>query len=275
MAEAAADAGPGGAAAISLREIRMVFDTRAGEPLVAVERVSMDIDAGQFVSIVGQSGCGKSTILNMLCGLTWPSAGSVRVEGVPMERPRPEAVGYMQQDPVLLPWRTVLENILLPMEVRGLTDRRDEFETGAHDLLRTVGLDRFAKSYPGELSGGMQQRVALVRTLVYRPRILLMDEPFGALDELTRESMNHELLLLWEATRPTVVFVTHSISEAVFLSDRVVVMTPRPGRLSGDFAIDLPRPRTRDVTYSAEFVEFERVVRQALPDDADRDTEPE
>lgn len=253
--------------AVSIRQLHMEFTTRAGASLVAIEDLSFEVAAGEFVSLVGQSGCGKSTVLNILCGLAEPSSGSVQVEGRAMVRPRPDAVGYIQQDPVLLPWRTVLRNILLPMEVRGLEEHKDAFVSRAHELLRIVGLDQFADSYPNELSGGMQQRVALVRTLVYRPRILLMDEPFAALDEFTREAMNRELLLLWAESKPTVLFVTHSISEAVFLSDRVLVMTPRPAHLGGEFPIDLPRPRQRSVLYSSEFVERERAIREVLPDE--------
>lgn len=252
---------------ISARGVSKTFRTRKGTSVAAMDDVSLDIPAGSFVSIVGQSGCGKSTFLNLICGLLRPSDGVIYVDGNELTAPRPATIGYIQQDPVLLPWRNVKENALLPMEVRGLKAKRVEVEERVSQLLQTVGLAGFADSYPGELSGGMQQRVALVRTLAYEPRILLMDEPFGALDEFTREAMNRELLTLWEKNRPTVLFVTHSISEAVYLSDRVVVMTPRPGRLAGDFPIELARPRDPDVVFSNEFVEYTKVIRGALPDE--------
>ena len=253
-----------GPLAVSIRSLTKTFRARSGASLTALQNVSLDIRQGDFVSIVGLSGCGKSTLLNMTCGLVRPSSGVIFVEGSEMVTPRPATIGYIQQDPVLLPWRTVWKNILLPMEVRRLKAERTELETRARELLAAVDLERFADSYPRELSGGMQQRVALVRTLAYAPHIILMDEPFGALDEFTREAMNVELLALWKSALPTVMFVTHSIPEAVFLSDRVIVMSARPGQIAADVRIDLPRPRQPGLAGSSEFNDHVQRVRKFL-----------
>jgi len=230
-------------------------------PLEALLGVSLEVYPQEFVSIVGRSGCGKSTLINIVGGLLPASAGEVIVQGRPVTEPQ-EAIGMVFQSPVLLPWRTVLENVLLPVEILGL--RREPALKMARDLLALTGLQRFERAYPRALSGGMQQRVAICRALVFDPPILIMDEPFGALDAMTREEMGAELLRIWQERRKTVLFVTHSISEAVFLSDRVVVMTPSPGRVCEVLPIDLPRPRDLHVRAQPRFGEYELRVRQRI-----------
>jgi NitT/TauT family transport system ATP-binding protein len=213
------------------------------------------------VSIVGPSGCGKTTLLRAVAGLLAPSAGTVEVMGdSPRAAQRAHAIGLVAQEPGLLPWRSVEANVRLPLEVTGAS-------ADVPALLERVGIASFAAYRPGALSGGMRQRVALARALVHRPRLLLMDEPFGALDELSREAMRFELLRLWDAERVTVLFVTHAVREAVLLSDRVIVMSPRPGRIVEDVRIDLPRPRTPEVEDSPAFLEFTARVRAALRSD--------
>jgi len=235
---------------IEAEHLTKVYGTATG-PLVALTDVNFTINEGEFISLVGPSGCGKSTLLSILGGLEERSEGAVSLDGETLDRPRAD-IGMMFQTSVLFPWRTARENVRLPGIVLGL-DAKEQSEK-CDDLLELVGLHGFGDRYPGELSGGMRQRVALARLLAHGPRVLLMDEPFGALDEFTREAMNLELLRIWEKTRKTVIFVTHNIGESVFLSDRVFVMTPRPGRLAGVLTVDLPRPRTtaamRDPLYS-------------------------
>ncbi|MBL3698862.1 ABC transporter ATP-binding protein [Leucobacter luti] len=228
----------------------------------ALSETSVDFREGEFVSLIGPSGCGKSTLLKLIAGLDTPTSGEVRVGGNPVRSPlRTASVAF--QKPTLLSWRTVLDNILLPVEIRdGRPSRADR--AYAHELIEMMGLQDFASHYPKELSGGMEQRAAIARSLVTRPELLLMDEPFGALDEFTREDLNEELLKLWEAEPKTVVFVTHSISEAVFLSDRIMVMSARPGRISDVIEVDLPRPRTPEIRTSAEFNELVRLGRISL-----------
>lgn len=248
---------------ISARSLYKVFPTSSG-PVLALDDVSFDIRSGEFISLVGPSGCGKSTLLNILGGLLHHSRGELTFDGREHSEPRKE-IGMMFQTPLLLPWRTVMKNIMLPIEVLGLS--RAEAKARALDLLTMVGLSEFASRYPAELSGGMKQRAALCRLLVSNPDVLLMDEPFGALDEFTRESMNAELLRVWAETKKTAIFVTHNISEAVFLSDRVFVMTPRPGRLAGIVEIDLPRPRTEAMWSSTELVDYTAQIRDILGGD--------
>jgi len=237
---------------ISADGVEKVYGGRTGAR-VALQPTSLQIDEGEFVSILGPSGCGKTTFLKIVAGLIPASAGQVSIAGVPVTEP-PDEVGVVFQAPTLLRWRTVLDNVLVPAEARGLSRRR--YEPVAHDLVRLVGLDGFADHYPRELSGGMQQRVALSRALLLDPRLLLMDEPFGALDAMTREEMNLELQRIWVERAKTVLFITHSIDEAVFLSDRVVVMTARPGRILDTLVIDLPRPRTIHARRHPHFVEY-------------------
>jgi NitT/TauT family transport system ATP-binding protein len=226
------------------------YRTRRGGDVTALSDVTLDIAADEFVTLVGPSGCGKTTLLKMLAGLVPVSTGSIALQGHAIRGPS-RHVGLVFQAPVLMPWRSVLDNVLLPVEILRLD--RARYLARARDLLRLVGLDGFEHQFQRELSGGMQQRVAICRALIADPRVLLMDEPFGALDALTREVLSFELLRIWETDRKTVVFVTHSISEAVLLADRVVVMTPRPGRVADVLRVDLPRPRTSDMAFSPPF----------------------
>lgn len=235
-------------------EIRDVAKTFPGEPpMEAVAPLDLTIEKGEFVSLLGPSGCGKTTLLMMVAGLVRPSSGSVTIDGIRVQRPYTD-LGIVFQRPVLADWRTVLENVLLQIEIRG--GNRGIGKRAALQLLQNVGLEGFENKYPYELSGGMQQRVALCRALVHDPPILLMDEPFGALDELTRDQLNVDLQLLWQESNKTIVFVTHSIAEAVFLSDRVVVTTPRPATIHEIFEIDLPRPRMLSLRFESSFLKY-------------------
>lgn len=242
------------------REIRHVYPGVQG-PLLALDGASLAVGQGELVAIVGPSGCGKSTLLRILGGLLSPTAGSVWLEGERLASPRRQ-VAYVFQDANLMPWRTVLHNVTLPLEVGG--SPRAQAEERAADLLQLVGLAGFEGVYPRALSGGMAQRVALARALVAEPEVLLLDEPFGSLDALNREQMNLELLRIWRARRVTAVMVTHDLREAVFMGDRVLVMSPRPGRIWYQVAIDLPRPRTLDVMYTEFFGALSRRVREAV-----------
>ncbi len=248
------------AEAIGIRNLSRRFGA-GRSPIVALDNISLSIGEGEFVSIVGPSGCGKTTLLKILAGLDRPSEGQATLRGTPIAGPRKD-IGIVFQSPVLFPWRTVLDNVLLPVDVQRLG--RSACMARAHALIDMVGLNGFADRYPSELSGGMQQRVGLARALVHEPAMLLMDEPFGALDALTRENMNLELQRIWMETRRTVVFITHSISEAIFLGDRVLVMTPRPGRVQIELKIDLPRPRDLSVISSPEFGAYANQIRSIL-----------
>jgi len=243
--------------AISVQSLSKLYATRDGG-VAALEQISFAIDEGEFVAVVGPSGCGKSTLLKILSGLLAPSGGSASLRGTPIAGPRRD-IGVVFQAPVLFPWRTVLDNVLLPIDVQGLG--RDRFMAAAMDLLALVGLREFERRYPWELSGGMQQRVAITRALIHDPAMLLMDEPFGALDAMTREHMNLELQRIWMERMKTVFFITHSIPEAVFLADRVLVMTPRPGRIVDDLRVKLGRPRPLDAMTTPEFGEYTRHIR--------------
>jgi NitT/TauT family transport system ATP-binding protein len=245
------------AGAIGVSAVSKVFPSG----LEALRAVSVDTHPGEFVSFVGPSGCGKSTLLKLIGGLLEPSAGEVTVGGRKVSGPRRD-VGVMFQTSVLFPWRTVLENVLLPIEVFGL-ERASALDK-ARGILRLVGLEGREGAYPRELSGGMQQRAALSRVLITDPPIILMDEPFGALDEFTRERMNLELLRIWGSRRQTIIFVTHSINEAVFLSDRVVVMGTSPGRVLAVVDVPLARPRSIEVMKSPEFAKTAFEVREYL-----------
>ncbi len=246
---------------IEIDQLSVRYDTIAGNSILAVDRFDLSIPDGEFVAIVGPSGCGKSTLLRVLCGLMQHFDGSARVNGTPTGSPRTD-VGVVFQDSRLLPWLNVLENVLIPIRVQGKP--RADYRARARDLLNTAGLEDFARVYPNELSGGMQQRVAICRALVHDPGTLLMDEPFGALDAMTREIMNLELLRIWGSTGKTVVFVTHSIPEAVFLADRVVVMTSRPGHIQDIVKVDLPRPRDLGMMAIPAFGELAGRVRSVL-----------
>lgn len=232
---------------ISVSGLHKIYQTRTGGSTHALADINFDVQRGEFISIVGPSGCGKTTLLNVLAGLISKTEGSAKVSGHEVSKPLPE-IGMVFQAPTLLPWRTILENVLIPVEIQ----KRDkkEYRKIAQDLLHLVGLNGFEDKYPNELSGGMQQRAGICRALVHSPSVLLMDEPFGALDAMTREYMNLELLRIWKESNQTIALVTHSITEAVFLSDRVIVMSPRPGRIAEIISIDLPRPRTLDMMTS-------------------------
>ena len=234
---------------IAATAITKTFSTRSGT-VEALGPVDLTVEPGEFVSIVGPSGCGKSTLVSILSGLVRPSSGEVKVMGEPVTKPLTN-LGIVFQEDLLLPWRNVLKNVLLQAEIRRLP--MDEYERRARRLLELVGLAGFESKLPGELSGGMRQRVAMCRALVHDPPLLLMDEPFGALDAMTRDQMNLDLEALASSTRKTTVFVTHSIAEAVFLSDRVVVMSPRPGRIQAVIDIDFPRPRRLSLRDSVEY----------------------
>jgi NitT/TauT family transport system ATP-binding protein len=236
---------------IHVAEVSKTYAALDGQ-VHALDAVSLDIGDGEFVSILGPSGCGKSTLLLMIAGLIPASAGEIRIAGRPVTRPQTD-VGIVFQSPVLLDWRTVIRNVLLQAEARGLDLGTSRAK--ARELLLAVGLEGFEDKYPFELSGGMRQRAAICRALIHDPPLLLMDEPFGALDALTREQMRVDIERLWLERRKTVVFITHSIPEAVLLSDRVVVMSPRPGRVDGVLDIDLPRPRRHGVQESPRFAE--------------------
>lgn len=252
---------------VRLREVTHRYAGREGKHVEALRSVSIDIAGGAFASLIGASGCGKSTLLRIIGGLLRPTAGSVEVNGTIVDGPD-RNVGYMFQEATLLPWRTVLDNVLLPIEIRDGKAASRAAIPKAQQLLATAGLAKFMESRPDQLSGGMAQRVAICRMLVSNPSLLLLDEPFGALDELTRESMNLELQRTCAGASATAVMVTHSIPEAVFLSDVVFVMSPRPGRIVAEIPITLPRPRTfTETTGTAEYAHAVQQVRRALTSD--------
>jgi len=250
------------AGAISVRNLNMTFKGAHGDT-VALSNATLDIRPGEFISLIGPSGCGKTTLLRLMADLVQPTSGDIRLAGMtPHAAREARAYGYVFQAPALMEWRTVLANVMLPMEV--LRVPKHERVRRAQEKLRLVGLEQFERSYPWQLSGGMQQRVSIARALALDPGLLFMDEPFGALDEITRENLNLELLRLWRETRKTVVFVTHSISEAVFLSTRVVVMTARPGRIDRVIDIDLPQPRDATTRERPRFFELTTEIRECL-----------
>lgn len=246
---------------VEVTEVTKHYKTAKSGTVHALDEVSLSFKAGEFVSIVGPSGCGKSTLMMLISGLIPVSSGTIRVGGKTVNGPVHEAGIVFQRD-VLLDWRSVLSNVMLPVEIKGL-DPKLHLQK-AKDLLHSVGLDGFEEKYPGELSGGMRQRVAICRALVQRPSLLLMDEPFGALDALTREQMNLDLQRMWLRDRNTVFFITHSIEEAVFLSDRVVVMSARPGRITEVLEIDLARPRGAHTRSDVKFVEYIQRIRRCF-----------
>lgn len=245
---------------IAVRRLTKRFGTQAS-PVVALSNIEFSVAEGELVVVVGPSGCGKSTLLRILAGLLPQSDGEASLHGTPIVGPRRD-IGVVFQSPVLFPWRSVLGNALLPVDIQRLG--RDKLRARAMDLLKLVGLEGFEHRFPWELSGGMQQRVALVRALIHDPALLLMDEPFGALDAMTREQMNQELQRIWMERRKTVLFITHSIGEAVYLADRVLVMTPRPGRIADVLKIDLPRPRGLEVMNTPEFGAYVKRIRTGL-----------
>ncbi len=246
--------------ALEAVDLTKTYCTSQGE-VTAVSAVNMQAAQGEFVCIVGPSGCGKTTLLHLFAGLLEPTSGFVRTNGAIIRGPVRE-VGLVFQNGNLMPWRSVLRNVTLPLEIQGVPLRQaEEMARGVLDL---VGLRGFEHARPRELSGGMQQRVAIARALVYDPKILLLDEPFGALDALTRERMNLELQRIWQARRKTVIMVTHNIHEAVFLGDRVLVMTPRPGQISSETRIPLPRPRDLSVMSTPEFGALAQSIRESI-----------
>ncbi len=246
---------------ISIRGLEKQYRTRDGQSINALADVSLEMLEGEFVTVVGPSGCGKSTLLKILTGLVPPTGGEILMRGERVTGTRRD-IGVVFQEHVLLPWRTVEANVLVPIEVLRL--KPAAYRERARELLRTVGLTGFETRYPQELSGGMCQRVAIARALVHDPSFLLMDEPFGALDAMTREEMNLELQRIWETAKKTVFFITHSIQEAIFLGDRVVVMSPRPGRILKIVGVDLPRPRSLDVLATLEFGRLYREIRHLM-----------
>ncbi len=237
---------------LSVEGVSLVYPTSRG-PLTALQQLSFGVAPGEFVSVLGPSGCGKSTLLKLVTGLLRPAEGRLALAGRTIDGPRAD-VGIVFQQPTLLPWKRVIDNVLVPIRARGgsVAEHHDK----AMSLLELVGLSAFARHYPQELSGGMQQRVGIARALLAEPNLLLMDEPFAALDAMTRESMMDELLHIWQRSGKTVLFITHSIPEAVYLSDRVLVMSPRPGRIVDSVPIDLPRPRSVETMAAARFGEL-------------------
>jgi NitT/TauT family transport system ATP-binding protein len=253
---------PSAPLAIDLRELSLTFET-AEAPVVALSKVNLKIKSGEFVSLIGPSGCGKTTLLRVMADLARPTGGEIKVNGLsPQEARLARAYGYVFQAPALYAWRTVRRNLMLPLEIMRVPS--PEREVRARQYLAMVGLEEFANKFPWQLSGGMQQRVSIARALSFEPKLLLMDEPFGALDEITRDHLNEQLLRLWEQTQKTVVFVTHSIPEAVFLSNRIVVMSPRPGRILEVIENHLPANRTLDMRETPAFLDIALKVRRAL-----------
>jgi NitT/TauT family transport system ATP-binding protein len=246
---------------IHLDGIRKVYRTRGAE-FLAISEATFDVEEGELVSLVGPSGCGKTTLLKILAGLHPYDSGKLRIGSADVPFDPSRDIGMVFQQPLLLKWRRIVDNVLLPAEILGLPLK--ESRERANDLLTLVGLAGSEDKYPYELSGGMQQRAAIARALIHDPKLILMDEPFGALDALTREKMNLELLQIWQKARKTILFVTHGISEAVFLGTRVVVLTAGPARMADNFAVDLPHPRTLDMKTHEKFGEYTRRIYHLL-----------
>ena len=262
LVEPAAPGRESAAPVIDIRGLSLTFQTADG-PVYALSDVDLSVAPGDFVSFIGPSGCGKTTLMRVIADLEKPTAGEVSVNGVSPEAARlARAYGYVFQAPALYAWRTVERNVMLPLEIMGMG--KDERRRRAAEYLDLVNLKGFEKKFPWQLSGGMQQRVSIARALSFEPDLLLMDEPFGALDEITRDHLNEQLLRLWERTGKTVIFVTHSIPEAVFLSSRIVVMSPRPGRIIDVIDCNLPSDRTLDARETPEFLEIAHRVRDGL-----------
>ena len=247
-------------AVIDARDLSLTFTTADG-PVYALEGINLAVNDGDFVSFIGPSGCGKTTLLRVIADLEQATAGTISVNGMsPSQARMARAYGYVFQAPALYPWRTVEKNVGLPLEIMGTEDAASRVKRN----LELVNLAGFEKKFPWQLSGGMQQRVSIARALAVEPKLLLMDEPFGALDEIVRDKLNQQLLELWAATKKTVVFVTHSIPEAVFLSSRIVVMSPRPGRIIDVIETNLPANRTLDIRETPEFLKIAHRVREGL-----------
>ena len=246
---------------LQIRDLIVNFPVPEGGSLSALGAISVDIQDREFVCILGPSGCGKSTLVRVVAGLQEATSGGARLRDTQIMQPLPD-VAMMFQDANLMPWRNVLDNIALPLELSGVP-RSIRYET-VRNLLPQLNLSGFELAYPGELSGGMAQRVALGRVMIQQPRLLLLDEPFGALDALTREKISLDLLRVWQQTKQTVLMVTHDINEAVLLSDRILVLSQRPGKLVADISVDLPRPRSVDMVYSEQFIKLAKSVRQSI-----------
>jgi NitT/TauT family transport system ATP-binding protein len=255
--------GPAAAAlAVDARGVSLTFQTGDGE-VQALANVNLQVADGDFVSFIGPSGCGKTTLLRVIADLEHPTAGTILVNGItPGEARRQRHYGYIFQAPALYPWRTVERNVMLPLEIMGFDAKERRARTERY--LKLVNLSGFERKFPWQLSGGMQQRASIARALSFDPALLLMDEPFGALDEIVRDHLNEQLLRLWDQTGKTVVFVTHSIPEAVFLSTKIVVMSPRPGRIIDVIACDFPRERTLEIRETPEFIKIAQRVRAGL-----------
>lgn len=248
---------------IKIENLGVTFKDNSGNDVKALTGVNLDIYKGEFIALLGPSGCGKTTLLRSVADLQEPTEGQIRIDGMtPKEIRLAQKFGFVFQQPVLFDWRTVKKNIELPLEIMGQT--KEDRSKRADEMLEMVGLTDFAKHYPKQLSGGMQQRVNIARALSLRPEILLMDEPFSALDEFTKEKLHEDLLKIWAATNKTILFVTHNIEEAVFLSNRVCVLSPHPGRLSAVVDIDIPHPRTLAVKETPHFVELVKKVRDSF-----------
>jgi len=244
---------------IIIKDVDKIYQSSKGNTVQALNKINLSVDKGEFVSIIGPSGCGKSTLLRILAGLDSTTSGEI------IWGRNNKNIGFVFQDSTLLPWKNVYENTKFPLKAKKL-DTPENLKK-LDELIEFAGLKDFKKSYPYELSGGMKQRVSIIRALSYNPDLLLMDEPFGALDAMTRDKMNLELLRIWSERKKTVIFITHSISEAVFLSDRVVVMTPRPGKINKIFDITLPRPRDISIKETLEFINYIKEIRVTLGDD--------
>lgn len=254
---------------IAFDGVDKIYGTDATEETVtALQNIDLGLESGEFVSVVGPSGCGKTTLLHLAAGILEPTNGVVEIDGIDVHSPEHDRsnLGLVFQQPVALEWRTVRKNVLLPVQILSdngaLEESMDYYRERADELLSLVGLEGFEDAYPNELSGGMQQRVTITQALIYDPSVLLMDEPFGSLDAMTKAQLNLELLRIWEETKKTVLFITHDLNEAVFLSDRVVILSPRPGEIIDTIEIDLPRPRTEETRGSDRFVELSTEVHQ-------------
>mgnify|MGYP000560232245 CR=1 FL=1 len=247
---------------VSAKDLSLTFETADG-PVHALSNIDLSVEQGEFISFIGPSGCGKTTLLRVIADLEQPTGGSITVNGVsPHQAREARGYGYVFQAAALYPWRTIARNVALPLEIMGLS-KAEQTERIERNLA-LVNLSGFERKFPWQLSGGMQQRASIARALAVEPDLLLMDEPFGALDEIVRDHLNEQLLQLWDKTRKTVIFVTHSIPEAVFLSTRIVVMSPRPGRVHDIIESDLPRDRTLDIRETPEFLEIAHRVREGL-----------
>ena len=246
---------------IELADIGKCFTTQRGEPINALENISFTVTQNEFVALLGPSGCGKSTLLKLVSGLIAPTTGNIRIHGEDIREPYAD-IGFVFQQPVLLPWRNVLDNVMFSIEMLGRNT--PDYLEEARSLLQLAGLNGFENKFPRELSGGMQQRVSICRALVHNPTLLLMDEPFGALDAMTREEMSLVLLGIWERRRKTILFVTHSISEAILLADRIVVMSARPGRIAEVIKVELPRPRTFEDQDDPRFKAYTNAIRKLI-----------